>query len=323
MNFSCVYERDLLFSRFLSESDFSPRTRLTFLASLKAFTAWCLDHDVAIPDAVALNRWKSYLLGHHQTSTARTYLSAVKVFFKWLSRQGLEKDIGASVKNIRMENSFRRDCLCENSLRQLLALLEYRMNAHSRKTGCAAMKAQRDYVMVLLMVSCGLRVSEVSLLDAEDLDRLAGKPVIWVHGKGRDGKVDYISVTPKLEKLLHRYLESRQPLPPNSPMFVSYGWRNFGKRLSSKSISRIVKGAMVAAGLDSPRLTAHSLRHTAVTLALKHGATLQQVQQFARHRLMETTLRYAHNLELVSNPCSQLVMKSIGRIDGPRIPRLK
>lgn len=323
MNFSCVDERDLLFSRFLSESDFSPRTRLTFLASLKAFTAWCLDHDVAIPDAVALNRWKSYLLGHYQTSTARTYLSAVKVFFKWLFHQGMEKDIGASVKNIRMEKSFRKDSLSENGMKKLLELLEYRVKAHSHKTSPAAMKARRDYLMVLLMVSCGLRVSEVSLLDAGDLDRLTGEPVIWVHGKGRDGKVDYIPVTTELEKLLHQFMESRQPLLRNSPIFVSYGRNSFGNRLSSKSISRIVKQALVTAGLDSPRLTAHSLRHTAVTLALKHGATLQQVQQFARHRIIETTLRYAHNLELVKNPCSRLVMKSIGRIDGLQIPRLK
>ncbi len=93
-----------------------------------------------------------------------------------------------------------------------------------------------------------------------------------------------------------------------------------GKRLSSRSISRIVKQSMVSVGLNSPRLTAHSLRHTAVTLALKGGATLQQVQQFARHRLIGTTLRYAHNLEAMLNPCSQLVMKLSGRLDYSGIP---
>ena len=87
-----------------------------------------------------------------------------------------------------------------------------------------------------------------------------------------------------------------------------------GQRLSPQGVSRTVKQALMAAGLNSPRLTAHSLRHTAVTLALSGGATLQQVQQFARHRLIETTLRYAHNLEYARNPCSKLVMKLVGRL---------
>ena len=103
------------------------------------------------------------------------------------------------------------------------------------------------------------------------------------------------------------------------PLFVSYGRNSRGRRLSFRSISRIVKQAMAAVGLVSPRLTAHSLRHTAVTLALKEGATLQQVQQFARHRQIETTLRYAHNLEYAMNPCPQLVMDLSGRLEmtGP------
>ena len=177
--------------------------------------------------------------------------------------------------------------------------------------------------MVLLMACCGLRVSEVSRLDIGDLDTVNGEPVIWVHGKGRDGKVDFIPIPPSLRDWLHRLLESGHrdlPLSRTSPVFVSYSHNRSGQRLSPQGVSRIVKRALMAVGINSPKLTAHSLRHTAVTLALKGGATLQQVQQFARHRLIETTLRYAHNLELTNNPCSRLVMKLIGRLDYPAIP---
>ena len=155
------------------------------------------------------------------------------------------------------------------------------------------------------------------MLDVGDLDTVNGMPVVWVHGKGRDGKSDFVRITSELERVLFRYLEKRHALSAHSPMFVSYSRNSYGKRLTSRSISRIVKMAMVAVGLDSPRLTAHSLRHTAVTLALQGGATLQEVQQFARHRMIETTLRYAHNLELTRNPCSRLVMKLIGRLKPP------
>lgn len=308
MDFSCADTVSCYFSRFLSESDFKPKTQLTFRAGLRCFMSWCLGQGVQVPDATDLCRWKTFLLSRYQTATAQTYLSAVKVFFRWLSDKGLGKNIGISVKGIKSEKVFRRDCLSDAGMKRILTFLEDKANA---KQSCCYRnrKSLRDFVIVLLIVSCGLRVSEVSLLDVGDLDSVTGEPVIWVHGKGRNGKENFIPIPSSLKNLLFQYLEHRHPpLSRNSPMFVSYAQNSLGKRLSAKSISRIVKEAMVAVGFDSPRLTAHSLRHTAVTLALQGGATLQQVQQFARHRLIETTLRYAHNLEYARNPCSRLVM---------------
>lgn len=315
----------VLFPRFLSESDFKPRTLSTFRAGLRCFAGWCRMNGVNQPDTASLNRWKIFLLERYQTATARTYLSAVRVFCRWLSDKGLGNDIGASVRGIQMEQFSRKDCLSATEMKRLLAHLEEKAGI-AAGDALRAMKptdyrlaiALRDYLMVLLIVSCGLRVSEVSSLDVGDLDTVNGKPVIWVHGKGRDGKSEFLPIPAILRDWLFQYLESRKGLYRHSPMFVSYGHNSRGKRLSSRSISRIAKQAMVTVGLDSPKLTAHSLRHTAVTLALQGGATLQQVQQFARHRMIQTTLRYAHNLEIVKNPCPRLVMKLIGRLDSPR-----
>ena len=74
-------------------------------------------------------------------------------------------------------------------------------------------------------------------------------------------------------------------------------FRNRGGRMTTRSISRIAKQAMREQGIDSPRLTAHSMRHTAVTLALLGGATVQETQAMARHASVTTTMRYAHNLD--------------------------
>ena len=305
-----------LVPRFLTESDFKPKTRLTFRASLRCLAGWCLDNGVASPGTVDLNRWKAYLLGRYQVATARTYLSAVKVFFRWVAHQGLYQDIGAPVKGIRTDKGFRRDSLPREQAGRLLDYLVGQADG-------GGVKALRDFVMVLLIVCCGLRVSEVSRLDLGDLDTVNGEPVIWVHGKGRDGKVDFIPIPPSLRDWLFRLLESRQSqgqsMSRSAPVFISYSHNRSGQRLSPQGVSRTVRQALMAIGISSPRLTAHSLRHTAVTLALEGGATLQQVQQFARHRLIETTLRYAHNLEMVRNPCPKLVMKLVGRLGKPKV----
>ncbi|MBS7328117.1 MAG: tyrosine-type recombinase/integrase [Oxalobacter sp.] len=310
-----------MFLRFLSESDLKPRSRRTFLAGVRSFASWCMTQEVSVPDTTHLNHWKTFLLLHYETATARTYLAVVKLFFRWIARKGWGSDIGATVKGIKSDKTFRKDCLSAKQIRSVLAYLKKKIpesvltDAISRKHMPSPKEraSLRNYVIVLLLVSCGLRVSEVSLLDCGDLDKVDGRPVIWVHGKGRDGKSDFVRISTELEKLLFQYLKARQTVSQDSPVFISYAPNSIGQRLTARSISRFVKQALVAVGLDSPRLTAHSLRHTAVTLALKGGASLQEVQQFARHRLIETTMRYAHNLEILENPCSHLVTGQLGK----------
>ena len=65
------------------------------------------------------------------------------------------------------------------------------------------------------------------------------------------------------------------------------------------------------AGYNSEKLTAHSLRHTAVTLSLLGGNTLQEVQQFARHTDISTTQIYAHNLDRAKNKCEETIAEAI------------
>ena len=109
---------------------------------------------------------------------------------------------------------------------------------------------------------------------------------------------------------LEDYLRARKATP-QGPLFTSLAHRNAGQRLTTKSISRIIKAHLTAAGLVSDRITAHSLRHTAATEALKAGATIQETQQFMRHTNINTTLIYAHNLEKENNPCGELIANNL------------
>lgn len=81
--------------------------------------------------------------------------------------------------------------------------------------------------------------------------------------------------------------------------------------MSTRSISGIIKARLRSAGYDSERLTAHSLRHTAVTLSLLGGNSLQEVQQFARHSNIATTQIYAHNLDRAKNKCENTIANAI------------
>jgi len=106
-----------------------------------------------------------------------------------------------------------------------------------------------------------------------------------------------VLLTEKTLKPINEYLAERDKTEDAEPLFGSLSDMNQGQRLTTRSVSRIVKGYLRRIGLNSDRLTAHSLRHTAITLALKGGATIQEAQALGRHANINTTLIYAHNID--------------------------
>ena len=247
-------------------------------------------------------QFRAWLLGQYRISTAQTYLATVKLFFSWLGKRHLYQDVATDVQGIKVNRTVpMRDYLDTRHVRMLLN----RLSKRAAKTG--ALKDLRNYAMILLTLTCGLRVSEVARLDVDDLYWSSGTYCLSVHGKGRDGKSDAINVPENVAMSVFQWLETQSSFWKKGPMFVSLGRTNTGGRLCPRTVSQIVKQALRESGFDSPRLTAHSLRHSAVTLALLGGATLQEAQQFARHSRLETTQIYAHNLEMLKNPCSRLV----------------
>lgn len=150
------------------------------------------------------------------------------------------------------------------------ALLKQLAKQATGRTG--TLKDIRDYAMILLMLTCGLRISEVSWLDEKDLYKSSGIFCLLVHSKGQDGNSDTVNVPDNVAAVVLRWLELQSPDGTELPMFMSLGPNNTGGRLCPRTISQIVKRALRNAGFDSPRLTAHSLRHSAVTLALLGGS---------------------------------------------------
>ena len=81
--------------------------------------------------------------------------------------------------------------------------------------------------------------------------------------------------------------------------------------MTTRSVSRVAKDHLIEVGLESDRLTAHSLRHTAATLNLLNGATVEETQQLLGHANINTTLIYSHALERAKNNSEHRIAKAI------------
>lgn len=276
---------------FLRSLDVAERSRATYTRSLKQFISWLAEtgrHTLELQREDILD-YKEYLQSSKSAYTVTLYLTSVRKLYQWLESQRMYPDITRGIKGAKKPKGFRKDTLSQNQLREVLDSMELK-----------SLEGQRDYAMFNLMARTGLRAIEISRALVGDIRQETGQPVLWIQGKGRDSKDDFVILTPEALKPIKSYLKARGRVKKDEPLFCSHSDRNRGEDLTTRSVSRIIKQALRGVGLDDSRLTAHSLRHTAISLSIQGGASLQQAQAMARHTDSKTTLIYFHNLERIS-----------------------
>lgn len=252
--------------------------------------------------------YKKFLSNTVKPATGRLYLTVVKLFIKWLASVDSEiTDYASDVSNIKIDStSHAKDALTADEGRKLLASLNIKDDSE---------KNLRNRAMITLMITLGLRTVEITRLDVGDIVTLRGELFLQIFGKGRSGKNDFVMLPSKCHELIQDYLAVREKLhgkpTAKAPMFVSTSRSNKGQRLQATAISRIAKLALIDAGFNSPRLTAHSLRHTAATLMISSGADIAAVQKVLRHKSINTTMIYRHDLDLFSNRAVNLAVDSL------------
>ena len=229
--------------------------------------------------------------GISASSRARK-LSAIKSFYKYLTvrTKQLEENPVAEMEYPKLRKSLPKYLTLEQSAALLQAV--------------SGPNQVRDYAILMIFLNCGIRRSELVGLNRTDVyeDR------IRVVGKGNKERFVYFG-TP-CRKAIDAYLVQRNKkvLTDNRALF---GSRN-GNRISVEAVHRLVKKALLQAGLDQTQFSAHKLRHTAATMMLSGGVDVKTVQEVLGHENLNTTQIYTHieNTELKiaaeANPLSKL-----------------
>ena len=294
-----------LIQAFLDSQDIKAGSKATYGRSLKQFTSWLQETGRAARmetlTRLDILAYRDRLLESGKSAyTIQAYLASVRQLYAWLETEKAYPDITRGIKAGKKPRGFRKDILSQASLRAVLEGI-------NRST----LEGLRDYAIVSLLARTGLRTIEVIRASIGDLRQEAGleagERVLWIQGKGRDSKDDFVLLTEAAVKPILEYLKARGAAGDSEPLFSSCSDRNKGQALTTRSVSRIVKQALREAGLDSERLTAHSMRHTAISLAVVGGASLQQVQAMARHTDPKTTMTYFHNLDRLTSGAERYI----------------
>ncbi|MDJ0692067.1 MAG: tyrosine-type recombinase/integrase [Xenococcaceae cyanobacterium MO_188.B32] len=288
-----------VFAEFLdidvSAGDAASDTLQTYRRQLQQFIDWC-DRAKLNPAEVNkddLKKYRRWMIEKkkYKPATIALKLSVVRRFYQ----AALEKSLipfnpAAGVKPPREKRdpAEKITYLEKEEVEQLLQAIP------DNNT----LKAARDRAIIAIMALEGTRTIELHRADLKDLVRQGNNLGIRVEGKR---SIRVVPLTPKIAQTLVYYLRIREIegeiLKPSKPLFIAVGNRAGGKRISRRGIRLIVDRYLNQSSLKySPgrTISAHSLRHTAGTLALRNGAELRQVQDLLGHADPRTTCIYAH-----------------------------
>ena len=290
-----------LFGRFISYLDAAPKTIDTYTKALRQLFNYLSLNGITRPQREDIIAFKEELKASgHKPTTVQNYIIAARQFFSWTEQEGLYPNITQHLKGAKLDREHKKDYLTSGQVKAVLDAIE-------RDT----LQGLRDYAIMVLMITGGLRTIEVSRADIADLRTAGDRTVLYIQGKGREEKTEYVKLSPQVEAAIRAYLKARGTTEESAPLFASMSNNSKGQRMSTRSISGIVKTRLQNAGYNSERLTAHSLRHTAVTLSLLAGKDITEVQQFARHANISTTMIYNHSLDRARNSCSDAIADAI------------
>ena len=323
-----------LIQDFVAFVDGSQRTTQNYVNNLKQFAVWTRYKKVDQPIRQDIINYRDWLASEHQAieyshspagwqyrldqngdpviltckpATIKLYLQSVKQFFKWTSANNLYPNIAEQIRppKVRMD-IHKRDALTPAEVLKVEKSIEAKAEERTAQQAAQAKdpvgrtqrsteQGKRLYAMYLLAVNAGLRTIEISRAKIKDLETINGQACIYIWGKGHSEPDQKKPLAPEVYNAIVDYLKSRTDNPTkNSALFAATGNRSHGRRIAPTTISKMLKSALVSAGFNSERLTAHSLRHTAGTAVQSISNNIYATQQYMRHLNPATTEIYLH-----------------------------
>lgn len=328
-----LHDIQALFAAYIAFLDRSEKTAESYTKDLRQFYAWLKYRGIEAPARQDIILYRDFLQSEHEAiafdpvtgwrrrtdrsgrpitltckaNTVAQYLRTVQAFFSWTAQSGIYPNIAAGIHGPKIRHdTHRKEALTPGDVLKIERSIEATAAAQrAAAQGAGKDKAgriqrstaqgKRLKALYLLAVNCGMRTVELSRANIKDVITRDGQAYIYIWGKGRSEPDTRKPLAPEVKAALDDYLQTREDTTGSSPLFTSTGNRSGGQRIAPTTISTMLKRAMQAAGYDSERITAHSLRHTAGTNVMEITGDLFTTQKYMRQQDPKTTEIYLHN----------------------------
>lgn len=292
-----------LIKEFNATLDKMDNTKISYAGILDRYARYLRANNITKPTEIDIVNYKNkYLKKRVKSATIQKYIVVLRRFYSWCHRHHYYDDnIALALQCEKINPTFQRKALTIEQTKKLL----HKAKIRSKKS----IVNFRNYVIITLIVMTGLRTIEVARANVEDIIDDGEQAILLIQGKGHDGKDAQIKLPSHIMGLITEYLMKRES--DSDALFLNHGNHNGGDRIVPKTISYFCKDLLSSIGLDGKEYTAHSLRHTCATLALKNGAKESEVQMVLRHKSINTTMIYSHHIERETNNTELIVADAI------------
>lgn len=226
---------------------------------------------------------KSYLSAlydkNYEKSSIARKLSAIRSFFRYLKREGL---IDSNPSSFILTPKLPRKLPEFLNIREIVDLLDSKSDN--------TFLDLRDKAILEMLYSTGMRVSEMTSLNMEDIDPIGS--TVKIRGKGKKERI--VPVGSKATEALDKYERAKseiklKPFTKGKPVFLN----RLGGRLTSRHVRRIIDKWIKQSSITK-HISPHTIRHSFATHLLDNGADLRSVQELLGHANLSTTQRYLH-----------------------------
>jgi len=195
-------------------------------------------------------------------------------------------DIMVPIKNERIKHHINKPILTIEQAKRLIV--------HT-KNNRYSIWHYRNHAIIYLMMTSGLRSIEIVRAKRSDYQVVGKKPRLYVPRKGGGVEDEFVNLSKGAEEALDEYLAKRKD--DNPYLFVTTKNTSPNRHLSRTFFTEMFKRVLKDCGLEHSGITPHCLRHTAATMNLLRGGSLEQTRSLMRHADINSTLLYAYHIQ--------------------------
>lgn len=266
-----------------SNNQLSIHTKKAYIIDTNQFTSWIIDNHQGLVSNDTVLSYFNHLQDILKPKSIKRKKISTKIYLDYIADSTQSINPLRNMKiSIKTEKKLPKT-LATHEIRSLL--LSADVEIKDAKTDFAYNQAVRNYAILLLLVSTGMRISEISSIEMNDLDLL--ERTLLIKGKGSKERLTYISSDIAFGHIKNWINIRYQFNPKSNRLFIN----KYGNSLSIYSIGNIYSKYKKLAGITETS-TPHHLRHTFATKLLDNGADLRSVQELLGHSSITTTQIY-------------------------------
>lgn len=276
---------------FIDYIDSDELTLKAYKCGIDKFINYLKNNNIKQPTRNDIIAFRDYLRANYSSNTTNSYMVSIKALFRYLSIHKLYENIAIDIKGARYDTTPKKQVLS----------LEQVKNIYSNLTNL------EEKCLFGLMVTTGLRSCEVASALIEDIKIYNGEYVLFVLGKKRDDKSDYVKLSEQVLNDIKAYIGDRT----SGYIFVSTSNNNKGNGVTTKTLRLKIKNIFKKFGIEEDTFSCHSLRRTSGTLMYELGQSVYDIQQVLRHKSTNTTTRYINSVVRNNNKSEYMVSNAI------------